>query len=248
MTGIRPLFLRRWPRCRSLECHRRPIGSSAAHSLSALSACAAREGASTLNQDSGSDAARLAAVRHVLSQPADRRRAALADGLVEFGPLLVGTLGQAAQDPVAAGFQADEREPLADLAGQAGALLTAWLTGERITPRADEAERRVLTLKREAAADPEDPVLGRLAADAIMRLPAGHEQRDLVFARDVLVRQAERARKPGGDVNDLLMSVFYLLHHQLISPGEFVPLVDESIAAAGDRTPDPAAVRDLLEA
>jgi hypothetical protein len=206
------------------------------------------EGASTLNPDSEGDAARLAAIRDVLSQPADRRRAALANGLVEFGPLLVGTLGQAAQDPVAAGFQADERDPLADLAGQAGALLTAWLTGERITPRADEAERRVLTLKREAAADPEDPVLGRLAADAIMRLPAGHEQRDLVFARDVLVRQAERARKPGGDVNDLLMSVFYLLHHQLISPGEFVPLVDESIAAVGDRTPDPAAVRDLLEA
>ena len=201
-----------------------------------------------MNPDSEGDAARLAAIGDVLSQPTDRRRAALANGLVEFGPLLVGTLGQAAQDPVAAGFQADEREPLADLAGQAGALLTAWLTGERITPRADEAERRVLTLKREAAADPEDPVLGRLAADAIMRLPAGHEQRDLVFARDVLVRQAERARKPGGDVNDLLMSVFYLLHHQLISPGEFVPLVDESIAAVGDRTPDPAAVRDLLEA
>jgi hypothetical protein len=33
----------------------------------------------------------------------------------------------------------------------------------------------------------------------------------------VLLRQAERAAEPDGDVNDLLMSVFYLLHHKQIT-------------------------------
>ena len=44
------------------------------------------------------------------------------------------------------------------------------------------------------------------------------------------------------------MAVYYLLHHQLISRGDFAGLVDETIAAVGDRTPNPAAVRDFLEA
>ena len=53
---------------------------------------------------------------------------------------------------------------------------------------------------------------------------------------------------PEGDADDLLMAVYYLLHHQLISRGDFAGLVDETIAAVGDRTPNPAAVRDFLEA
>jgi hypothetical protein len=105
-----------------------------------------------------------------------------------------------------------------------------------------------LVLKREVAEDPGDSMLARLAADAIMRLPAEHELRDISFVRDVLLRQAERATKPDGDVNDLLMAVFYLLHHNLVSPGEFAPLIDAAIAAVAGRTPHPAAVRDLLEA
>jgi hypothetical protein len=40
------------------------------------------EGASTLNPDSEGDAARLGAIGDLLSQPTDRRRAALANGLV----------------------------------------------------------------------------------------------------------------------------------------------------------------------
>jgi CHAT domain-containing protein len=201
-----------------------------------------------LNPDSGGDAGLLAAIGEMLDRPGNSRLDVLADKLVEFGPRLAGTLTRAAQDPEAAGFRVSDREELAMLAGQAEPLLVAWLTGERITSRADEGDRRVLALKRAVADDPGDPVFGRLAADAVMRLPSGHELRDAEFARRVLMDQADRARRPEGDADDLLMAVYYLLHHQLISRGDFAGLVDETIAAVGDRTPDPAAVRDFLEA
>lgn len=201
-----------------------------------------------MDDSSGADTARLAAIHDVLASPPGQQHAALAHDVVEFGASLVSTLRTAAANPGATGFGEADRGTLTELAQQAARLLTAWLTGERITARADEGERRVLVLKREVAEDPGDSVLARLAADAIMRLPADHELRDVAFVRDVLLRQAERASKPDGDVNDLLMAVFYLLHHNLISPGEFAPLIDTAIAAVADRTPHPAAVRDLLEA
>ena len=58
--------------------------------------------------------------------------------------------------------------------------------------------RRVLALKQAVADDPGDPAFGRLAADAVMRLPPGHELRDADFARRVLMDQADRARRPEG--------------------------------------------------
>ena len=203
---------------------------------------------SALSPDSEGDAGLLAAIGETLRRPGNSRPDVLADKLVEFGPRLAGTLTRAAQDPEAAGFRISDREELAVLAGQAGPLLVAWLTGERITARADEGDRRVLALKQAVADDPGDPVFGRLAADAVMRLPPGHELRDADFARQVLMDQTDRARRPEGDADDLLMAVYYLLHHQLISRGAFAGLVDETIAAVGDRTPNPAAVRDFLEA
>ena len=203
---------------------------------------------SALNPNSGGDAGLLAAIGETLGRPVKSRPDVLADKLVEFGPRLADTLTRAAQDPEAAGFGVSDREELAALAGQAERLLIAWLTGERITSRADEGDRRVLALKQAVADDPGDPLYGRLAADAVMRLPPSHELRDTGFARRVLMDQADRARRPDGDADDLLMAVYYLLHHQLISRGEFAGLVDETITAVGDRTPAPAAVRDFLEA
>jgi hypothetical protein len=196
----------------------------------------------------GADAAGLAAIRYVLGSPPARQHDVLAGHVVEFGPSLVASLSRVAADPAVGGFRAADQGQLTELAGQASRLLTAWLTGERITRRADEGERRVLVLKQEVAEDPGDPVLARLAADAILRLPPGHELRDMTFARDVLLRQAESAIEPEGDVNDLLMSVFYLLHHNLVSPADFAPLIDAAIAATAGRTPHLAAVRDMLEA
>ncbi len=197
------------------------------------------------------DAACLSAVKDVLAAAPERRHDALAHNVVEFGPAFVARLQRAAADPAGAGLVASDPglpAELAGLAGQAGRLLTDWLGGDRITWRADEGERRILELRRQAASDPDDSVLARLAADAVLRLPAGHELRDVAFARDVLLGQMERARQPDGDVNDLLVPLFYLLQHDLVPPDVFGGLIDEAIAAAAGRTPHPAAVRDMLEA
>jgi hypothetical protein len=110
---------------------------------------------------SGADAARLAAIRDVLASPSGRQHDALAHNVVEFGPSLASSLRMVAADPVAAGFREADQELLAALAGQAAGLLTAWLTGGRITARADEGERRVLVLKRVVAEDPGDSLRAR---------------------------------------------------------------------------------------
>jgi CHAT domain-containing protein len=193
-----------------------------------------------------------AAIQEVLRAVPERRRDVLAHGVVEYGPAFVAALSQAAAD-LGAAADPTAAADLATVAGQAGRLLTDWLGGDRITWRADEGERRIVELKRQAATDPDDTVVARLAADAILRLPAGHELRDVGFARDVLLGQMQRARRPGGDVNDLLVPVFYLLQHDLVAPEAFGVLVDGAIAAATGRGPDqpaphPAAVRDMLEA
>ena len=195
------------------------------------------------------DVACLSAVKDVLAAAPERRRDVLAHNVVEFGPAFVACLQRAAADPGGAGLAASDpglSAELAGLAGQAGRLLTDWLGGDRITWRADEGERRILELRRQAASDPADSVLARLAADAVLRLPAGHELRDVAFARDVLLGQMERARQPDGDVNDLLVPLFYLLQHNLVPPDVFGVLIDEAIAVAAGRTPHPAAVRDML--
>lgn len=193
----------------------------------------------------------LSAVKDVLAVALERRRDVLAHNVVEFGSAFVTCLERASADPAAGGLPASDpglQAELADLVSQAGRLLTDWLGGDRITWRADEGERRILELRRQAARDPGDSVLARLAADAVLRLPPGHERRDVAFARDVLLNQMERARQPDGDVNDLLVPLFYLLQHDLVSPDVFGALIDEAIAATAGRTPHPAAVRDMLEA
>ena len=131
------------------------------------------------------DAACLSAVKDVLAGAPERGHDALAHNVVEFGPAFVACLQRATSDPAAAGLVASDpglSAELAGLAGQAGHLLTDWLGGDRITRRADEGERRILELRRQAASDPDDSVLARLAADAVLRLPAGHELRDVARA------------------------------------------------------------------
>jgi hypothetical protein len=145
------------------------------------------------------DAEHVEVIRTVLAEPAEFRGRALADAVVELGPSFVNTLSLVSASPAAAQLSLDQNA-IADLARRAAEIVNAWLTGKRITSRADESERRVLAIKRLAAADPGDTLLARLAADAMLRLPAGSEQRDLAFAREVLLRQVTLARRPSGDV------------------------------------------------
>jgi hypothetical protein len=177
----------------------------------------------------GGEADYAAAARAAGAAEPARRRRLLAEYVVEFGGPFVSFL--------------DETAP--GLAAEANSVLTSWLSGERVTRRADELERRILELRRQAQ-EAGDPLLARLAADAILRLPAGHELRDEAFAAGVLLNQAQRAAAPDGDVNELLVALFYLLHHNLVPPGQFSGLIDQAVTAAGTRNPHPAAVRDLI--
>ena len=170
-----------------------------------------------------------AAVAVVRAAPPQLRRKVLADFVVEYGGPFASFLAETAPD----------------LAAEASGVLVSWLGGERVTQRADEAERRILELRRQAD-EADDALLARLAADAILRLPAGHELRDEAFATYVLLAQARHAAEPDGDVNELLVALFYLLHHNLVEPGDFSGLIDQAIAAVGSRNPHPAAVRDLI--
>lgn len=177
----------------------------------------------------GGEADYAAAARAIAAAGAPQRRRLMAEYVVEFGGPFVSFLAAAAPG----------------MAGEANSVLTSWLGGERVTQRADELERRILELRRQAQ-EADDPLLARLAADAILRLPAGHELRDEAFAAYVLLSQVQRAAAPDGDVNELLVALFYLLHHNLVPPGQFSGLIDQAITAAGSRNPHPAAVRDLI--
>jgi hypothetical protein len=198
--------------------------------------------------DADVGAAEVAAIKNVLAEPAERRRNALADAVVEFGPSFVRSLDLISASPAAVQLPDSAPQLLAGLARQAANLLNAWLTGERITSRADEGERRVLVTRQLAAAAPGDTVLARLAVDALLRLPAGHEQRDLGLARDTLLRQVVGAQGPDGDVNDMLVAAFYLLHHGLLAPGESAELIEQALEAASSPRAAPSAVRDLIRA
>lgn len=198
--------------------------------------------------DAGVGAAEVAAIKALLAEPTGHRRQALADAVVEFGPSFVTTLDQISASPAAVQLPDSARQLLAGLARQAAGLLNAWLTGERITSRADEGERRVLVTRRLATANPDDTVLGRLAVDALLRLPDGHEQRDLAFAGDTLLRQVDDGQGPGGDVNDILVATFYLLHHGLLAPEDSAGLIEQALEAARRPQAAPAAVRDLIRA
>jgi hypothetical protein len=201
-----------------------------------------------MGDEADPDAAQLAAIRALLARPPELRGIAVADAVVEFGPSFVDTLRRLSGSPAEAHLPTSGQSVLAELARHAATLLSAWLTGERITSRADEGERRVRATKQLAAANPGDSVLARLAVDAILRLPAGHEERDEAFARDVLLRQLEHGRRPGGDVNDLLVASFYLLHHNVLTPAASARLIDKSFEVFDDPAAAPAAVRDLLHA
>jgi len=194
------------------------------------------------------DAAHVMALRGVLLASLQDRPDALADAVVEYGPEFVDSLQRIVGEPAAAGFEASDQRLLAELAARAESVLSAWLTGERVTRRVDEQERRIRVIRRWAQADATDAVLTRLAIDAILRLPPGHPDRDLAFARAAMLHQVERGRRSAEHLDDMLVATFYLLHHDLLSAEDSARLIDETLTASATGKPDPAAVRDLLHA
>ncbi|MCX4821062.1 CHAT domain-containing protein [Streptomyces sp. NBC_01142] len=135
-------------------------------------------------------------------------------------------------------------EPLAALIREAQDLLIRWFAGERLTARADEAERRARAVDAWGGTGHDDPLALRLGALALLRLPPESE-RDLESARRRLLTSLELGRR-ADDRNEQLAAAYYLLKYELLSPEQSVALMDEACASlTGDERP--SAVRDFLE-
>jgi hypothetical protein len=79
-------------------------------------------------------------------------------------------------------------------------------------------------------------------------MPPGHELRDAGFDRRGLIEQADRARRPDGDADDLFNGGVLPAASPADLPGRFRGAGRRDDHGGGGRTPDPAAVRDFLEA
>jgi hypothetical protein len=84
-----------------------------------------------------------------------------------------------------------------------------------------------------------------MAAVAILRLPPGHEERDLAYARESLEEHLRRSQQEG-DVDEQIMAAYYLLKYELEPPERSAELIDQTLETVG-RGGHPAAVRDFLE-
>ena len=120
------------------------------------------------------DADVRAATLALFDLPVEQQADGLADAVVRFGPDLIRTL-----DEISSGSPGDprsipDRDLRTRLTDQARTLLRDWLTGDRLTERADEGERRVIATRELLADEPDDPILTRVVLDAMLRLPAGH--------------------------------------------------------------------------
>jgi hypothetical protein len=108
------------------------------------------------------------------------------------------------------------------LGSQALQLFVAWLTGDRLTARADEAERRWRAARQwhdltAAEADPELAVRDRFLALSNVELPASHPERDDAFALSLFERHLERSLAIQ-HVGEAIRTVGNLLSSDLVSP------------------------------
>lgn len=114
----------------------------------------------------------------------EERRQGLKVGLVTYGYVAYRSLFLLAQKLPSSAI-------LQQHCVEAAALSISWLSGERLTDRADEDERRALVALDILKIGGEDCGLHRLAARSIMSLPEGHPLRDVEAARDALLKQLD---------------------------------------------------------
>src|SRR5688572_5999273 len=116
----------------------------------------------------------------------DERRAALADGLLAFGPRFVMLCRLLLE-------QASGAALFQQITDEVQLLFVSWMKGRDLTSRADEPERRaqaaMLLLEGDDFAD-----LAHYAAQAILELPEGHPRRDVEKARGAVRAQLDRYR------------------------------------------------------
>jgi CHAT domain-containing protein len=115
------------------------------------------------------------AERAARAATSDDLYAALADAAVTFGHRFGLALESLAKT---AGREEQTENPYTVLTRAFQLVFASWLSGQRLTPRADERERRVEAALALAA---DDPIFAPLAANVLLHLPAGHPKRDLAL-------------------------------------------------------------------
>ncbi|MBL8927835.1 MAG: CHAT domain-containing protein [Pseudonocardia sp.] len=170
------------------------------------------------------------------------RRQILADGVVRFGPIFVATLRWFALKSVQSA-PADEQDPRwRSMFDQAALVMLRWFRGEVLTASAEERERRAAAA-RQLLADPACPRSWlEPTARAILGLPAGHPQRDLVLvdraARTLLDDKSADDEEP----EDIAGAVRLLLAADLYTLDEVPGLLDTARTSPSAGLPEIVAI------
>jgi CHAT domain-containing protein len=160
------------------------------------------------------------------------REAALGEGLWRYGDRFIGMLAYGASEDHAT-FQ-----PLLD---ESIELFAHWLNGKSLTDRADEPERRAHAAREFFEASGTEWVR-RLAAKAVLALPEGHPERDVDWARGLLLEHLEFCRRQGS--SDVLYAIGELVDKDLL-PGEQVDALLAEGFAKLDEADDEGARREF---
>lgn len=163
--------------------------------------------------------------RALRSEDAAGRRQALVEGLLSFGIAFVHILG------LAAAKANNEQGPLAKLWEELLWIEMQWVSGESLTDRPDEGERRV-QMAEALLKSQQKGIFEPFAARCLLVLPEGHPQRDITLAHSALLSFLEQSRVQK-HVDNQLWAIGDLIRFKLESHDRTVDLIDEGRALAG---------------
>ncbi len=149
---------------------------------------------------------------------------AVANGLLDHGTTFIRLASQLAGQP---------GQESADITDRIASVSKRWLVGDEISNRADEPELRA----RFALEVMEmEPMLARLAAGAVLRLPEGHPVRDEARVKTALLEMLEDSGISAADGNDppaslgtALNAIAGLVTHRLVADAERIDLIERGL-------------------
>ncbi len=159
-------------------------------------------------------------------QAADERgrRAAIGEGLMQFGMAFVSALLR---------FSRDADPQMQAFAEEVSECATDWLSGTRLTERADEDERRARFALSLLDMGPHYRGMTRLVMSAVLQLPKGDPLRDEQRILTVLQDWLARLRR-SGDISGMLLTIGHLLAYETEDQQATSALIEEGLAVVDD--------------
>nr|QNO48428.1 hypothetical protein HCMIGFPE_00001 [Methanosarcinales archaeon ANME-2c ERB4]QNO48475.1 hypothetical protein PDFDOJNE_00005 [Methanosarcinales archaeon ANME-2c ERB4] len=152
------------------------------------------------------------------SQTEEERKQYLTEALLSYGIRFGYSLNELAR--------MSDQKKYQDLSDEYLDLLVSWLTGKRLTERADEDERRIVLAIESIEGMGEDNSLGRLAASSILKLPLGHPRRDVDMAHQALLNNLGRC-SDHGDIEGQVSTITDLVKYKSESKDRTLELIQE---------------------